>query len=318
MYHTACDQKNFDCYGYDYLYCFYCIASTSANVKLRRSARGMGRERARYWRSAHARISPNLDADDIANLVLGSDAAERLGMKDGAFKQDLRVAAERFTAQDYFAFDTVHEPPPEDVPDECACGSDNKRGRKTCYRCKRRLTMLSSYAVWTDALIRSYTGDRYGIKLGASFADVMKWLPTMRPYPTYVEEYTPDFYWALYAVTHVVYTLNDYSFFRLSPRCLPEEYAFLKQNLRHFIDMEDPESVGELLDTLKSFGLSENHSLISRGMDFLLSRQNPDGSWGDPKASDIYQRYHTTWTAIDGLREYAWPGGKLKPQSVKG
>jgi hypothetical protein len=29
------------------------------------------------------------------------------------------------------------------------------------------------------------------------------------------------------------------------------------------------------------------------------------------KADDIYDRYHPTWTAIDGLREYSWRGRRL-------
>jgi hypothetical protein len=308
IYLTACDPQNFEMYGHDYLCCFCGIESTSKDVNLRRTARRMGQERARQWRKMHAHITPELDADEIAYLVLGSDAADRLGVRDSAFKEKLRAAADRFSANDYFGFDTAYEPPPRDVPDECACGAFNKRGRKTCYRCKRRLVMLSPYAVWLDALIRSYSGERYGIKLGGSFVDVIKWLPTMRPYPTYSERYNPDFYWALYAVTHIVYTLNDYSSYRLSPRCLPEEYAFLKLNLRFFIDMEDAESVGELLDTLKSFGLSKDHRLIVEGEGFLLTQQNCDGSWGDSSTNDIYERYHPTWTAIDGLRDYAWRG----------
>jgi hypothetical protein len=47
-------------------------------------------------------------------------------------------------------------------------------------------------------------------------------------------------------------------------------------------------------------------------MDYLLATQNPDGSWGDVEAEDIYDRYHPTWTAIDGLREYAWRGERLQ------
>jgi hypothetical protein len=152
-------------------------------------------------------------------------------------------------------------------------------------------------------------GERYGVKLGASFADVIKWLPSMRPYPAYDDEDNTDFYWALYAVTHVVYGLNHYSLYRLSPRSMPEEYAFLKSSFKHFIAMEDAESIGELMDTLKSFGLSDDHQLIMKGQDFLLAQQNSDGSWGDPSDDDIYRRYHPTWTAIDGLREYSWPGG---------
>lgn len=34
--------------------------------------------------------------------------------------------------------------------------------------------------------------------------------------------------------------------------------------------------------------------------------QNADGSWGDVEAEDIYDRYHPTLTAVDGLRDYAW------------
>jgi hypothetical protein len=66
--------------------------------------------------------------------------------------------------------------------------------------------------------------------------------------------------------------------------------------------------VGEYLDTLRSFGLNESDPEVAAGIRFLLARQNPDGSWGDPNDSDIYNRYHSTWTAIDGLRAYARQG----------
>jgi hypothetical protein len=317
IYRTACDPENFELYGHDYLCCFHCIAATSKDINLRRVALGMGQERASYWRQEHAHVTPDLDADEIASLVFGSDAADRLGVVDSAFKEKIRGAANRFNAQDYLGFDTAHEPPPGDVPDDCVCGAYNERGRKICRGCKKRLMMLSSYAVLVDALTRSYTGERYGVRLGASFSDVIRWVPMMRPYPTYDGGDDPDFYWALYAVTHIIYTLNDYSLYRLSPRCLPDEYEFLKRNLKHFIVMEDPESIGELLDTLKAFACPEDHPLILEGLGFLLAQQNPDGSWGDPDAEDIYERYHPTWTAIDGLREYAWHGGLREYRSLK-
>jgi hypothetical protein len=234
---------------------------------------------------------------------MGSDAADKLGVRDHRFKEVLRTAAASFGPQDYLGFDPVREPPSEDLPDECACGVYNERGRKTCVACKKRLIMLSSYAVWLDALIRTYLSERAGIKLGASYADVIKWLPDMRPYPEYDKD-DLDFYWAIYAVTHIVYTLNDYSLYRLSPAWLPHEYKFLKNNLSQAIVMEDPETMGEFLDSLKSFGLSEDHPLVIKGTRFLLTQQNADGSWGDLDAEDVYGRYHPTWTAIDGLREY--------------
>jgi len=316
IYRTACNPENFELYGYDYLCCFHCIASTSKDVNLRRMARKMGRERALQWRRDHPDVPVDANADDIAYLVLGADAADRLGVPDSSLKAQIREVALRFYAKDYLGFDAANEAPPQDVPEECKCGVFNPRGRKTCSHCKRRLTMLSRYGVWLDALVRSYMGERYMVRLGASFADVIKWLPTMRPYPKYDDGDNPDFYWAVYAVTHVVYTLNDYSLYNLSPSWLPQEYAFLKQNLKQAIAMEDPEIMGEFLDTLKSFGLSENHPLILKGLRFLITQQNPDGSWGSAKADDIYERYHPTWTAIDGLREYAWHGERLSMKKI--
>ena len=311
VYRTACDRANFEAYGYDYLCCFHCIASTSKDLNLRRLARKMGQERALRWRREHSQVPATADADAIAYLVFGSYAADKLGIRDPGLKKQLREVAGRFSAEDYLAFNAATEAPPDDVPEECECCTDNPRGRKACRSCRKRLTMMSRYGVWLDALITSYMGERYGVRLGAGFADVIKWLPMMRPYPKYDDGNNPDFWWAIYAVTHVVYTLNDYSSYSLSPDCLPQEYAFLKRNLQYAIRMEDSETMGEFLDTLKSFGLSEDHPLIVKGVTYLLSQQNPDGSWGDSGVEDIYERYHPTWTAIDGLREYRRLGQRL-------
>ena len=309
VYEIACDPDNMERYGHDLLGCFDCLQSTSRDPSLVSTARRMGRERARRWRREHAQLTDQLTADDIADLVFGCLAADRLGVVDDGFKNGLHGVAQRFRAEDYFGFDAVNEPPPHDEPDECECGASNKRGRKRCHNCKRYLSMLSRYAVFVDGLTRGYHGERYGIRLGAPFSDVIKWMPVMRPYPTYKHEDDPDFYWAIYAVTHVVYTLNDYSFYKLSPRDLPDEYAFLKANLRNVVEMEDAESMGEFLDSLKAFDQASDEALITEGEDFLLANQNADGSWGSLSTHDIYQRYHPTWTAIDGLREYAWWGG---------
>lgn len=311
IYRTACEPENFDEYGFDYLGCFHCIASTSKHRKLRQTARVMGRERARHWRRQNPNVPHDASADDVVCLVYGSYAADSLGVRDDRMKEQIRKAATKFTATDYFGFDPATEPPPQDLPDECRCEMMNDRGRRTCVECRRRLTMSARYAVWQDALVGTYMGDCYGVRLGTSYADVIKWLPTMRPYPDFVPKDDWGFYDATYAVTHVVYTLNSYSCYQLSRTWLSAEYSFLKQNLTHAIVMEDPETMGEFLDTLKSFGMTENHPLILKGTDYLLATQNSDGSWGDMEADDIYNRYHPTWTAIDGLREYAWRGKRL-------
>ncbi len=256
-------------------------------------------------------VAPDADAEDIVSLVFGSYAADSLGVRDPQMKKQLRSAAGKFTSRDYFGFDPAIEPPARDVPCECDCGTLNTTGRKTCRTCRRPLTMMNRYAVWQDALIRTYTGERYGVKLGATYAEVLKWLPLMRPYPPVCEGDSWEFWDVLYAITHVIYTLNAYSSYRLAPRWLPLEYAFLKQNLGHAIAIDDAESLGEFLDTLKSFGLTHEHPLIRKGVDYLLSSQNADGSWGEIDTDDIYQRYHPTWTAIDGLRDYAWREKRL-------
>jgi hypothetical protein len=140
---------------------------------------------------------------------------------------------------------------------------------------------------------------------------VTQWLPRMRPYRGYENGANQDFMAIAYAVTHIVYTLNDYNAFRLKPEWLQSEYEFLRDNLRHVIAVDDPEAMGEFIDTLKSFGLAATDPLIGAGMDFLLSRQEADGSWGEAGNLDVYYRYHSTWTAINGLMDYAWQGERV-------
>ena len=43
----------------------------------------------------------------------------------------------------------------------------------------------------------------------------------MRPYPARLPHNDDDYYAGVYTVTHLVYTYNDYSQFRLSPDCFP-------------------------------------------------------------------------------------------------
>jgi hypothetical protein len=318
MYRVACDPECFEAYGHDLLFCFYTIASNSKELSLRRAARRMGRERARLWRRENSFVPQGATAHDLSNLVFGSDAADRLGVKDARLKSQIRRALKGFAAEDFYGFDPAGEPPPYDVPDNCECGEQNRRGRKVCRRCKRPLVMLGRYGSWLDALIMSYLGERYGVVVGARFRDVLKWLPVMRPYRGAEDGRNPDYYWTVYAVTHVVYTLNDYNVYRLSPRWLPDEFEFLKANLDEAIRREDPEMTSEFLDSLKAFGLPDDHALIRRGTRYVLSKQNADGGWGRMNEKDLYLRYHPAFTAINGLRDIRWRGvglsfPKLKP-----
>jgi hypothetical protein len=312
IYEIACDDEYFDVYGHDLLNCFYFISKTSLDPALRHAARKMGRERARRWYEKYPSLPRQADAGTVGEYIHASYALNRLGLRSPALKEQLRRAAKRITTRDYFYFDPANEPPPSDTTEPCGgCGLLNEPGCKVCRKCRKRLVVINRYRLWYEALIWAYNSERVGVRVGASYADVLKWLPVMRPYCGRDDGDNPDFYDTLYAVSHIVYTLNDYSVYRLSPRWLPQEYAFLKMNLREAIEMEDPDMMGEFLDSLKAFGLGDSHPLIRTGMDFLLSCQNADGSWGDVEAKDTYERYHPTWTAIDGLRDYAWRGERL-------
>lgn len=317
LYRIACEPQHFDIYGFDLLFCFYCISKTSLDPKLRATARKMGRERARRWRSENRTVPPDVDANGVFHFAFGGLAADKLGVRDPSLKPQVREAAQRFTAEDFFCFDPLKEAPPVYVSEECERERENERGRANHAGCRKRLETVGRYGVWNDALIRSYVGERYGVVLGAPYAEVVKWQPLMRPYRGREGSDNRDFYWTVYAVTHIVYTLNDYSSYRLDPEWLPTEFAFLQENLREAQAIVDAEMMGEFLDALKVFGLTYEHPLLREGTEFVLSLQNADGSWGNTEASDVYQRYHPTYTALNGLRDYAARDERLSFPGLK-
>lgn len=306
----ADNRKNFRAFGPYFISCFLMIASTSRDLRLRRMARTKGRNLAFQWRKLHAALPRNADANIVSGHVIAGCAAEYFGLRHKILKQRVRRAAKRFPAE-ILGFDPANEPPPNDLPETCSCGQDNVRGRKTCQKCKKRLKMYDRYQLWTEALCVTYWAQRYGTMLGARYVDVLKWLPNMRPYPGPKNANYMEFFYIVYAVTHLVYTLNGYGLYNLSSRWLPAEFSFLKASMKTAIDRQDADMVGELLDTLKSFGLNGSNSTIRRGINYLLSQQNSDGSWGNPNGEDLFERYHATWAAIDGLRDYAWHGVRL-------
>src|SRR5205823_2414197 len=133
--------------------------------------------------------------------------------------------------------------------------------------------------VWYDALITAYVGDRYGVTLGAPYADVLKWLPMLRPYPDLTDAQDGEFYDAVYAITHVVYTLNNYSQARIAPRLLPAEYEFLHAHVHDAVARKDADMLGEMMDSLRAFGVDETDPELRAAIEFYLAQQNPDGSW---------------------------------------
>jgi hypothetical protein len=317
IYRLANKPEGFDRYGSLLICCFALIGATSRDARLRQLARSRAHKLAERWGRLQPRVPPDASPDLVLNFVLVRYALSRLGVRDTALKAQIRTAAKRFSAEDLLGFNPVSEPPANDLSYQCDCGLRNQRGRTFCKQCRRRLEIRGRYRVWMDALARTYVSERCGIFFGARYEDVLKWLPAMRPYPVAGDDNIEFLRDAVYAVTHVVYTLNDYSTYRLRPGWLPREFAFLKANVAAACERKDPELLGELLDSLKAFGLRASHPLIMRGTKYLLEEQNEDGSWGDPDEENIRTRCHTTWTAIDGLRTYAWRGERSSRPEVK-
>jgi hypothetical protein len=317
IYRVASTTDGYDSYGSLLICCFALVGATSRDASLRQLARSRAQKLAQRWGRAHPLVPPDASPDLILDFVLVRYALSRLGLRDVALNAQMRTAAKRFSAQDLLGFNPVSEPPANDLSYACDCGLKNQRGRTFCKQCRRRLEIQSRYRVWMRALSSTYVSGRCGILFGARYLDVLKWLPTMRPYPVGADENVELLRDAIYAVTHIVYTLNDHGTYRLSPRLLPQEFGFLKANVATACDRKDPEVLGELLDSLRAFGLRPSHPLIMRGTKYLLTEQNEDGSWGDPDEENIRTRCHTTWTAIDGLRTYAWRGERLIRSEVK-
>jgi hypothetical protein len=171
--------------------------------------------------------------------------------------------------------------------------------------------MENRYDLLCEAIITTYSGDRYGISYGGHLADVTPLVPAMRPYRLASRKINDDFYGIAYMVTHLIYAFNDYSVYRLKKEWLPAEYAFLREWLDDVIKAGDFETAGEFIDSLGTFGVTDDDPGIRRAIDLILSRQNPDGSWGDPKTSILYDYYHSTWTAVGGMMEIAWREEKV-------
>jgi hypothetical protein len=311
IYETALDERNFAEYGSDYLWCFYTISASVADPAVRREARRMGVELARRRRSTHRELPHGADAQLLADYVFGHDAAASLGLPDPALAAELRRAAARFTARDFLRFDPAREPPPPDVPDDCRVDqTPHERGATHCRTCGRPLRMRTRQDVWYDALITAYTFERAGVPCGASYEEVFRLLPTLRPYPPPRGPHGREFIDTAYALTHVVYTLNDYGQLSLSRHWLPREFAFLRAALPEAIRLRDADMLGELIDSLRAFGLDERDEGVRAGVEYLLANQNPDGSWGDPNEQDIYLRYHPTWGGVAALSRYPFARGR--------
>ncbi|MFH2007219.1 MAG: hypothetical protein ABI333_11580 [bacterium] len=120
-----------------------------------------------------------------------------------------------------------------------------------------------------------------------------------------------------YLATHVVYVLSDFNECRLQETQLRPLVRFLEKAARVYLAMDDVETLGEIADALKIVGRGYRCPLLRKILGRLLQRQNGDGSWGDIHSKDSYKRYHTTWTAFNGLLEYRFAPGSAADPAIR-
>jgi hypothetical protein len=306
LHRVSTDNENFAAFGHDAIWTFLDLTHSS-DREVSQRARVIGQGLARRWLRENARIPQDASARALDRFCMGIFSADRIGVPSPRLKEQLQSAAKRFGPADFLSFDPRKEPPPDDLSDPCDnCFTQNARGQLLCSTCGAPARFQNRYDVLTGALVSTYAWERSGLTYGVPLGDVAQYLPGMRPYRGFENGRNPSFTRIAYAVTHVVYVFNDYFVYRLKPEWLPDEFEFLRANLTANLSNNDYDLMGEFVDSLKSFGVTDADPLIRTAIDFLLSRQNPDGSWGLPDQSGAYTPYHATSTALNALSDFAY------------
>ncbi len=292
-------------FGSGLLYCCGFLAATTPDPALKLRARQLNLTAFNDWCRTNADALHDSTPVSLCAAVQTLDAMARAGRHYPRLQRHLQQAAAPFTPTDFHGFDPRIEAPPANLPDSCDCGSPNSRGARRCIDCGARLQFMPPLRAWYMCFINAYCGQRYGVPLGLNFADTLHWLPHLRHYTSPKRNWV-RFHDSVYAITHLVYTLNDYGRYLLDPAWLSVEYDFLCRHWAAPIEANDPDMTGEFLDSLRAFGLTESDPAIRYAMEYLIESQNSDGSWGARQGSIDYRRFHATWAALDGLREFKW------------
>eukprot|EP00966_Prymnesium_polylepis_P054016 1248641-Prymnesium_polylepis.1 len=151
---------------------------------------------------------------------------------------------------------------------------------------------MNRFDVWLEALVWSFHGCRMRIGLGGCFFDVLRQVcgAFARDYPRRDELERKERHYLCYALTHVIYALNNFDERSLSPRLFPPTVpAFMREQLRLAIREDDPDMAGELLDCLKCLGDGGEHITAAEGF-LLASQSKADGGWVCKGEADLYSR----------------------------
>jgi hypothetical protein len=299
----ATNKINLRDYAADILFFFYHLATTTDDPMIKNKALSRGRKVASHWRELQ---SVPKEITRLFHTLVAEQAATDLGIKDRSFRLRLHGKISLELIIEFLGFDPVNQAPPENLTDQCQlCKIQNRPGRVYCVSCRKKLTKLSRYDVWLNAIVITHHLHKNMLLGGELLTHVLKWIEQMRPYPTEPIKLQAEAWEASYAITHIIYAITNYSHRQISKHGLQVEYRYLENACQQAMANNDMDLLGECVDGLRSFKQSKQPVWLSNVQQYILLQQNQDGSWGnmdDPP----HRRMHTTWTSIDAIRSYAW------------
>jgi|WetSurSiteA1Bulk_404760.scaffolds.fasta_scaffold11331_3 hypothetical protein len=116
----------------------------------------------------------------------------------------------------------------------------------------------------------------------------------------------------LYNVTHVIFVVCDYNFYKAPKKYFPREldymlkYADLICSRYH----NDPDLLTEVVYALSIMGYPKSHEVIKKSWIKILAAQREDGSWeaygiddNESAYDKHYLTFHATWVAVEMIVE---------------
>lgn len=259
-------------YGTDFMEFYYELSTSARDPRLREAARLQGRTATlRYLRI----MGPASNPTEALDLISAASLSEEFGIRSPLLARLAHQAGTGFDFEDLYS---VHPGVTIEDPD-VICDAI------ICLHFARRADLTDGEALqWAISLARTHV---YGDPRQMEPDDV-------------IDQDN--------LVTHVVYVLSDYGRLSLAGCALTREREYMIAQLPRVVRQGDVELTSEFVDSLRILGVGDEHRAVSAARSWLLTVQNPDGSFGDPGAEDFYDRYHSTWTALNALRDFRFQG----------
>ena len=296
----ALDEENFNGFGTDAFSCFYDV-STTAEEPLRKFALLRTELTAQLWLKHYPSLKKDGEEEEdddperLIDFLMGVYSLERVGIAHDS-KEELRTAISKCSLTDLFGIEKDEiriKPLPVDEP-----------------------AMAHSYYI--SCISSAFYGTKTGINVHLDLNNLLRLLPTFRPYDDYDEiinghddEEFDEYADTLTLIANVIHVVSNYGELCISPTILPQEYAYLSNplHMNRCIDTVDVHLVGEICHCLRVFGTDENDPLLSKGLNFLREAQMLDGSWPTRRNdAEPYTRYHAAMCAVSALNPQKFRG----------